>query len=91
MVQVTPVVTDFLFIQFNDPAWEQVSFQYIISGPGNQFARKGCFRGLLVQLRMNFLEAGKYILELKPENADSILFPFEKMKSEDPDILVLRN
>jgi hypothetical protein len=87
MVQVTPVVTDLLFIQFNDPAWGKLPFHYIISGPGNQPARKGSFRGLLIQLRMNFLKAGHYTLELIHENFDPLLFTFEKRNEEEVDII----
>ncbi len=88
MVQVTPVVTDFLFIQFKDPSWGKMPFHYIISGPGDQPARKGSFRGILVQLRMNFLKAGKYTLELVQENFEPLKFYFEKRNEEGAGLLI---
>src|SRR5689334_4526015 len=89
-VQITPVVFDFLFIEIKDSSLSNHTVQYIVTDAKNATIRKGSFKGLVMQLRMDFLQDGYYTINIHFENFDPVPYRFEKKTPKDADELVMK-
>ena len=89
-VQITPVVFDFLFIEIKDSSLSNSAVQYIVTDGKNGVVRKGSFKGLVMQLRMDFLNDGYYTINIQFENFEPLAYRFEKKTPKDADELVVK-
>ena len=90
IVQVSQIVHDFMFIRINDASLEDTPFNYDILDKNNHIARKGQFKGLLIQLRLSHLKEGRYTLQLSAGDQQPAAFIFDKKSPADSDDMVIR-
>lgn len=75
-VAVTQAVNDLMHIQVQHSGTAGMVIQYRLLG-NNLCLRKGSFKGTEVQLRINNLAAGHYMLQVCIDN-EEVNIPFEK-------------
>ncbi len=78
IAKVSTIVYDYMLIQLNDAFLERPSINYQIFNSFNQLIRKGSFTGLIMQLRVNHLAEGSYVIHLCINNTESIDYTFKK-------------
>lgn len=88
-VQVTPVIYEFLIIQLKEPLKGDILIHYKITDSGGKSVRSGNFTGMVIQLRMSFLQNGIYSLALNVENDEPVFFSFEKKSQNDADDMII--
>lgn len=90
LVQINPVVVDFLFIQIKSAFYENTVVHYKIIDSNQHVVRKGNFDGLHVQLRLDHLTDGFYSLELLIDTFDPLLYLFQKRTPKDSQEMSIR-
>lgn len=81
LASVTAIVEDFMFVEINKYALAGKTFEYKICTPDEKIIRKGQFSGLNVQLRLSFIEEGRYNFQLYLNGEQLQESRFEKRSS----------
>ncbi|HRI21095.1 MAG TPA: hypothetical protein PLA68_09070 [Panacibacter sp.] len=81
LANVTAIVDDFMFVEINKYALAGNTFEYKICTTDEKIIRKGQFSGLNVQLRLSFIEEGKYNFQLYLNGEQLQESRFEKRSS----------
>lgn len=88
-IQVTPFVYEFLVVQLKGPLAGIHHIQYKIADLSGNVIRKGGFNGMVIQLRMNFLKDGPYVITLTFENYEPASYSFEKKSQNNADDMII--